>query len=401
MPVQQVNFADLFTPTGGANGHRIDASGLLVPFAEPGLDYHPLTRLARGLLVEAAATNLALNSNDFTNASWLKVAAGTGSVPTVTAASAVGPDGVAASASRVQFALNGGVTGTDRSDLTPNVTTTIGQPQAGSFWIQSRTGANIAMRLDFNGSNSEGANYPSAITVTPQWQRFEIRMESAISTTNRVTLRLRGGLGTADAADVNLFNGMHVQSRLCGSDIRTTGATVTRTARSVAVDGPRFTQFFRQGEGSALILWEPALLDQGVSRHVYSMGDNTLNNEISVIQRFSNGILQLNVIDNAVQQGIPSTVLGVADQVTVALAMTWKLNEVAVSLDGAAVVVDSVATIPAVLNKLVLGARQNGTAFSNGWFKSVTHIPQATPLAELPSLAARVDAWRASGRRSW
>ncbi|WP_454731841.1 MULTISPECIES: phage head spike fiber domain-containing protein [Cupriavidus] len=63
------NFGDIVTFMRASVGWSYSPAGVLVPNAanSPRLDYDPITLAARGLLVEEQRTNLALNSDTFTN----------------------------------------------------------------------------------------------------------------------------------------------------------------------------------------------------------------------------------------------------------------------------------------------------------------------------------------------
>lgn len=50
------------TASGGANGTRVNSSGVIVAATTPRFDYDPVTLAAKGVLVEEARTNLFLNS---------------------------------------------------------------------------------------------------------------------------------------------------------------------------------------------------------------------------------------------------------------------------------------------------------------------------------------------------
>ncbi|MES2909839.1 MAG: phage tail protein [Pseudomonadota bacterium] len=155
--------------------------------------------------VVSARINLLTKTDQFNDAAWGKTGGGTGIAPVVTANAALAPDGTM-TADRIVFDKGAGATSTDQSRIQNAAIATItGQPSAGFMWIQSGTASSYAMRLDFNGSNSVGASYPSLITVTPTWQRFDIRLNSAIDTTRCVSLRLRGTFGTDNYADVNVW----------------------------------------------------------------------------------------------------------------------------------------------------------------------------------------------------
>jgi hypothetical protein len=89
-----------------------------------------------GYYSQRAATNVILWSDDFTNAAWIKLGGGTGSVPVVTPNDAIAPDGTL-TADRVDFALNGGTTLSDDSKLSQSQT--IASPNTTSVWLKPWT----------------------------------------------------------------------------------------------------------------------------------------------------------------------------------------------------------------------------------------------------------------------
>ena len=190
--------------------------------------------------VEPAATNLLTFSEEFDNAAWSKVANGTGTAPVVTANFAVSPSG-SQDADRVVFALNGGTTTNDRSDLQTATayTATAGVTYVVSMWIKSNTGSNVAMRLEpASGVNTlatgrQGFN-TSEITVTPQWQRFAVAYSASSTGNANVFLRLRGASNTADSADVSVWGAQFELNELT-SYIPTKAATQSRVADSVSL----------------------------------------------------------------------------------------------------------------------------------------------------------------------
>lgn len=185
-------------------------------------DYVGATKLAT---VARWAKNTITYSEVFAN--WGKAGFGTGLAPVVTESSAPAPDGTP-TAARVVFDKGAGTTSTDRSDLAVlgGVTVT-GQPTAAKLWLRSATGASYTMRLDFNGTGSNVGGFPSLITVTAQWQAFEIRLSSAVDTARAMRLRLRGSLGTSDYADVYVAFGQQEVGASCGPYLKTTTAPVT------------------------------------------------------------------------------------------------------------------------------------------------------------------------------
>lgn len=90
MALQKKSFSDIITFSRSTEATRYNASGLieLVPANTPRFDYDPLTKMARGLLVEETRTNLILRSEDFLN-NWTN----TGQFLAITPASSNGPRG--------------------------------------------------------------------------------------------------------------------------------------------------------------------------------------------------------------------------------------------------------------------------------------------------------------------
>jgi len=192
------------------------------------------------LLVEAAATNLIRFSEQFDNAAWSKESGGTGVAPVVTPNAAIAPDGTL-SADRVVFNKGSGTSVGDQSIVQQYLTTVIGQPTCAFVWLISATAVNYQVRLDFNGASSQGADFPSLVTCTPSWQRFEIRLDSAVDTGRTLYIRLRGEQGTSDFADVFAWGAQQEIAAAATSYIPTTAATVTRAAdivRPVTLDRP-------------------------------------------------------------------------------------------------------------------------------------------------------------------
>lgn len=147
--------------------------------------------------------NWLLNSELVSDGVWAKSGNGTGSAPVITDNFGVAPDGTT-TATRVQFALNGGTTAGDQSRLLQSITgATVGTFYAQSFWAKTNDGSTkvISFRDDFAGTHN------ALITVTPQWQQFFGGTNAATNTTvNAIGLWLRGTVGTADSADVLLWH---------------------------------------------------------------------------------------------------------------------------------------------------------------------------------------------------
>lgn len=185
-----------------------------------------------GLQAWEARINIALNSQNLSTGSWFSSPSGTGSAAVVTANSSTAPDGTL-TATRVQLALNGGVTGTAISDITQNVTVSSATTYTLSGWIKSNTAASYA------GMFGDAANALEAVTVTPAWQRF-IYTETTAGTTYRIAaLRLRGGQSptNSDSADVSIWGVQLEVGSFASPYIPTTTVAAALAADNITATG--------------------------------------------------------------------------------------------------------------------------------------------------------------------
>lgn len=136
-------------------------------------------------LVTYAPTNLLTYSEQFDNAVWQKIAAGTGAVPVVTANLGVAPDGTT-TADRIVFDRGVGTTSADISYVNYAVTSFTGTATA-SIWLKTTDGSTKVMSFRCGAPGSQ------QITVTGTWQRFVITQTNA--TIDRVQMLLYGNDG--------------------------------------------------------------------------------------------------------------------------------------------------------------------------------------------------------------
>jgi hypothetical protein len=203
-----------YARTGSATGRNAD--GTVETFAA---DVPRITD--QGLLIEAAATNLLLRSQEFDNASWTKTAAGAGLAPVVTANAATAPDGTT-TADQVVFNLGGSNTLSDFSTLDQSATVANATAYAASVWLRASSPVTLLCR------HAGQAGYAS-LSVTTAWQRFT-RVETSISTSAPFALGLRGGLGASGSATVEVWGAQLELGSAATSYVTTAGSTASRTA---------------------------------------------------------------------------------------------------------------------------------------------------------------------------
>jgi hypothetical protein len=212
-----------FDVTRATTAFRTNASGVLESVASgvPRLDY-PAAGGCPSLLVEPAATNLALRSEDFTASGfWALTNA------TITANNDIAPDGTMTADTLTATALGGQVQGA--------ILGVSGTTYTASFFIKRRTGTGVV-----NIRSVENLSTP--ITVTNNWTRVSLAA-TATSTTVRIGIQL----GTSGDA-VDIWGAQLETGSVATSYIPTTTASATRNADVISKTG--VSGFIGQTQGT-------------------------------------------------------------------------------------------------------------------------------------------------------
>jgi hypothetical protein len=206
------------------------------------------------LLVEPAATNLALQSADFTQAVWAKTVSAA-----VSGNTTVAPDGTT-TADTFTAGANG-------SQLQQVFVGASGTTYNVSFFIKRRTGSGVV-----NIRAVENTNTP--ITVTNNWTRVSL---SATSTSTSI----RVGLTLATSGDeVDIWGAQLETGSVATSYIPTVAATATRNADVISKTG--VSGFIGQTEGTLYAEVDISQLLGTVVRGMLTISNNTTTNRIQI-----------------------------------------------------------------------------------------------------------------------
>ena len=201
-------FSKLSGATRASSGTFIGSNGLLQTAGNnvPRFDYNPITHAPLGVLFEPAATNLALWSNDLTQASWVKT--------NMTAAlTKIGTDGIVNSATLL-------------TATAPNATVlqTITQGSAAFVYgacVERVTGSGtISMTMD------GGATY-TAISPTAPWTKFPIPSQTLANPSFGFKI-------TTNGDQIAVFGNQTEAGSISTSTIVTVGASATRAVDNEA-----------------------------------------------------------------------------------------------------------------------------------------------------------------------
>lgn len=224
-----------------ARATYIDASGYVktvTAAGDPRFDY--TGGVAKGLLIEAAATNIIPYSNAFTSGSWYL-----GGTPAIlTPNYAIGPDGVTGSAWRFQGTTNNSVFATPVSNG--------GAAHLISIYAKSNTGANQTFTI-YNGSAQ------LIYTATNVWKRFEISVAGSWSYAYFGTYGLN--------QDILIWGAQsEVGASTASSYIPTDASALTRLADDAVIRSTAWTSLYAQ----------PGAMVVEFYRGAYGTGDRSI-----------------------------------------------------------------------------------------------------------------------------
>jgi len=214
-------------------------------------DHNPTTGESLGLLIEEARTNLALQSQDFTQ--WVQFQNGV-----TTSNQMIAPDGTLTADQMVMT-----------TDTFSGVYLSAIAPSAGTYtislWARTVSGTQT-FNMGFYSNST--AFFPTAFTATNTWQRF----------TYTVTLPASGnfhiGNFNASAGTVFIWGAQCEAGSFATSYIATTSASTTRTADDAIMTGNNFSSWFQPQQGSLYI--ESNYLKSG-TRGPFQIGSSISN----------------------------------------------------------------------------------------------------------------------------
>ena len=344
----------LFTFTSGNQSMYMGPSGLLVQSVTntPRIEYDSSGNCL-GLLMEAGRTNLALHSDDMTNAAWANVT-------TTTAKTSTGPDGVDNSATRL--------TATGANSTRLQTVTSASATRAYSNWMRRITGTgNIQMTLDNGGTWTTK-------TLTSSWQRFDITQAAVTNPVFGVRIVTNG-----DAIDV--YGNQMESAAFASSLIPTTTVGIARTADSCI---RTLSTEFSATAGTVVIAGRASGgQDASSGQAAWSFDNGTLDERFCFTRSPASDTGNYLVVDG----GVAQVLLGhtFANSTAFKVAAAWAANDAAVSFNGDAVETDATVTMPTVttlnVGGLVLSSQMNGHILRFDYYptrRDNTYLQQAS-----------------------
>lgn len=292
--------------------------------------------LGRTLLMEAGVTNLCVWASDLTQTAWTK------SANMAAAFTATGPGGFANTASTL--------TASAANQTALQAITSGSALRITSVLLKRRTGTgNVDITQD-NGTTW------ATVAVTSSWARYSIAEVTSANPTVGIRLATSG-----DAVDVALFqNEVSAVARSPTSPIPTYSATATRAADNYTA---LLSTISALGSEYSLYVRFATPTPASNANAAVALTDGTANEQAKFA--INAVALRLVIIDggSTLANIVGSTVAG---NTFMSAAGRVKLNDCALSTNGAAVGTDTAVTLPTVTEVRFGGTGANGAAI-NSW----------------------------------
>ena len=387
------------TFTRSSTATYVGSDGLIKIAAadQPRFDFDPITLLCKGLLVEEARTNLLTYSEQFDTAAWGKANS------SITANAMIAPDGTLAadkhvSASGATLGIFFGQTAVSGASLsrTAGVTYAVSVfAKAGEFNSlqigvietgNNRTATfNLATGVSVLASGSSATL--SMAAVGNGWYRCSVVWTQAV--TESASMRFTAYDSVATTGDgvsgVYFWGAQFEAGSFATSYIPTTSAQVTRAADSGVMTGANFTSWYNQSEGSFAAEW--TLGSDVTSTLVWQTDDGTSGNLIRLRYAASGLANDVAVITRGTAQASVGVTTQQTFNATYRNAAAYKVNDVARSADGGAVLTGVASTLPFV-TRLGIGRNYNVVEQLNGHIRRIAYYPKRLSNTELQALSA-------------
>jgi hypothetical protein len=383
-----------FTRSGTALSRKVN--GLLTSVAANTLRIDHAQGKVKGALLEPAATNLALHSQDLSNAAWAKVRC------SVSANTGLASDGTTTLDKIVE---DGTATNTHVAEQSVN----FGSAGYKTIRVEARAGERTWCYLSAFDSTSAGvcgvyfdlANAVAGTVVSGSGviERLD-NGNCLISVTGNFAAGTGGVdifLASGDGAAVYSGNGSsgayfgEVQSedgRAATSRIRTAGATATRNADVLTISGTDFSEDWNALECSVVIDFEVRTNLGASVAYIWSITDGTGGNLLGLRVNGATGNLELIVLQaGSANAYLPVSAVAPGQRHRVAASFTKDAFHV--SLNGGAVQSDTAGAMPAGLSQECIGHLNGGThLYGGGHIRRRARYGKAIAAADLPKVSA-------------
>ncbi len=382
----------------GAGGTGINRLGRLfnVPANTIRPRFHPVTGVCEGAYSERAATNLLLQSEDASSASWTKTSL------TVSANSTTAPDGNVVADTLTASGASG--------NIAQAITITAGRGISVSahakalasswLWIQVTDGTNT-VECWFNlATGATGTNTAGAATCTFGTKFIEpaafgfYRCMLDVATATSTAFTVKYGPAASDGAQPANTNsvywwGAHGEADTAPSYptsyTPTAGATVTRAAEAIQL--PVDSAWFNPNEGTLIYEFVNRQVPAVNSTQVWGGVGDTFSNVIYVSRQSATAVACTFIVGGVSIAVLSKSGWNFAAGGVVKFAIAWALNDMSFVVDGATPVTSGVSFTPPTFLRIGLGCAPwqttPGATVPGATLRAVEYVPRRIPNADM------------------
>jgi hypothetical protein len=366
------------TFTRASTATYFDSTGTLQTAATnaPRWDYDPVTHALRGLLIEEARTNIALNSGDMSNATWTKEASVV-AAPVVTANQITAPDGTL-TAARIVFPA---VSVASNYSVVYNIMTVTAVVYTFSVWLRGAAGGEQTyLYIPTTASRLR-------VTLTTAWQRFVVTSASALPAGSgyvQIGTDLRdGGQASTSAQTIYVWGAQFEAGAIPTSYVPTTAASVTRAADTATMPTAAWFNASTSTLSADFMVAQSPNPSAALVRDACALSDGTASNRLMLRAQVVSAATAVFGTSIAATTTASASLGATTANAVAKIAAAWNGTTGTGSLNGAATVSYAVG-MPAGLTTLAIGNDYSGaTAYLNGWVRRVRYWPRALSNAEL------------------
>jgi hypothetical protein len=344
----------------------------------PRFDYDPVTKICKGLLIEEARTNLALESEAFNVSPWALTRATIGSTTEITPANSANAQKLTLNTSVSTTHYVGQTITTTSVSVAFSIYAKAAELDGLYLWSQSISGGVFFNLIAGTVGGAQAGASGQIFNAGNGWYRCVLFVTASSGTTTfRVYLANNGvnsivGDGTSG---VYIWGAQLEAGAFATSYIPTEATAVTRNADVATMTGTDFSDWYSAGAGGLAALVFPSTVSG--TRPAIQFDDNTADEIIALRGDTTNPELVI-VEGGAGQAQIDAGTIAASTAYN--LTAAWATDDCAAAVNGNAAVTDTTATIPTV-TQARLGS--DGTNYLNGHLQSIRYWPQRIIDAEV------------------
>jgi hypothetical protein len=352
----------------------------------PRFDYNPTTFESLGLLIEEQRTNLETYSSDFSDAVWVKTDTTIGSNVIIAPDGTLTGDKLIASATTTTHTLTvPSRVYTFGTAYSMSIYAKVGELNTFDFVRGGPGGYSAGFNLATQtATDFVGGGTVSITSVGNGWFRCSMSWTSTSSSARTHLIRLNNPDGTytflGDGFSGMYFWGIQTEAgAFPTSYIPTVASQVTRSNDVASMTGTNFSSWYNAAQGTLYAEFNPLAL---AASNGVVINDNTTSNRIRLATTSVSD--QGTVTTSGTAQAVLDGGTPVANT-SMKLAMTYQVNNFALSLNGAAAATDTAGTVP-VVSQLQFGAET--TTVGNLTIKKMAYYPIVSTAAQLQALTS-------------